>query len=293
MGQASRVAGLAAGLGLGLLAALHLIWTFSPWPLDSHAALAVTVVGASDEAMPPGGLIVIVAAALAAAGYVVAARSGVLPQVGPPFLYRLGTWVVATTLLLRGVNGLLVSGLGLVETPAAFARWDVTLYSPISLLLGALALVVAADERFPDRPAGRVVWAGRIVTFIGLWHVVAWTEFAGAQLPDWLAGSVPGSGQPIDVALSQSEAYFWALPGSFAPIALLLGPLLSWLGRRGQAVPAAVGWGLGAWAVIISIPMPTPVLFLSVPAVLLIVAARNHASRRDAVPAPALQGATR
>jgi hypothetical protein len=59
----------------------------------------------------------------------------------------------------------------------------------------------------------------------------------------WLAGGLrEGSPDP------DSLATFWALPGGFAVVMVVLGLLLARMGRRGERVPGYVGWALGIWA---------------------------------------------
>lgn len=142
----TRFAGASAALGLGAAGALHAIWTFSPWPLASRADFARTVVGGVAEAdLPPAGLTAMVAAALGSAAYLVAAQARLVPQVGPRRLARLGVGVTAGVLLLRGVAGMVFSGLAGQATD--YTRWDLALYSPVCLALGGLTAYVAASTR--------------------------------------------------------------------------------------------------------------------------------------------------
>ncbi|MFI0354504.1 DUF3995 domain-containing protein [Actinomadura sp. 9N407] len=59
-------------------------------------------------------------------------------------LTRLGIATVAGVLLLRGSAGLVTSGFA--EQSTTFTRWDLALYSPFCLTLGALAAYVAKNE---------------------------------------------------------------------------------------------------------------------------------------------------
>lgn len=151
----TKLAGGTAAVGLGAVGALHGIWTFSPWPLADRADFARTVVGVAEADLPTPELTAAVAAALGAAAYVVAARADLVPQLPPRRVMRQGVWGVAGVLLLRGSIGLVSSAL--TGRPTDFTRWDLALYSPLSLALGGLTAYVAASTRAPRRPDRRHV----------------------------------------------------------------------------------------------------------------------------------------
>lgn len=296
MGRWSRWAGIAAAAGLGAIAVLHAVWMFTRWPLESDAEFAEVVVGTTDGQTPPVAAAGGVAVLLGVAAWLVWRRSLAAPSDQPRYV-RVGAWTVAVTLLLRGSLGLLVSGLDLTTSPERYDLWDLRLYSPLSITLGALSLAVAmSGERFASRRAGQTIWAGRILLFIAMAHVVGWTDFASDQLSGWLEGSARESEYAVDQALTQSEAYFWALPGSFAPAGLILGALLLRLGRSDTVVPAFVGWGLAAWAVVATFILPSPAILVAVPGALIVLAAREPDRPRppvDAEPAATPVGAAR
>ncbi|MFJ8669847.1 DUF3995 domain-containing protein [Streptomyces sp. NPDC093600] len=143
----TRITGGAAAVGLGATGVLHGIWTVSPWPLTGRAEFARTIVGVAEADLPSPELTAAVAVALGAASYAVAAQADLVPRVGPPRLLRRGVWGVAGVLLLRGAAGLVSSGL--TSRPSEFTRWDLALYSPLSLALGGLTAHVAATARAP------------------------------------------------------------------------------------------------------------------------------------------------
>ncbi|MGW0469265.1 DUF3995 domain-containing protein [Streptomyces sp. NPDC003027] len=145
------ITGGAAAVGLGAAGVLHGIWTVSPWPLTGRAEFARTVVGVAEADLPSPGLTAAVAVALGAASYAVAAQADLVPRVGPRRLVHRGVWGVAGVLLLRGAAGLVSSGL--TSRPSEFTRWDLALYSPLSLALGGLTAHVAATTRPPRDPA--------------------------------------------------------------------------------------------------------------------------------------------
>jgi hypothetical protein len=132
------VAAAIAASALAVLAGLHAIWIFSPWPLRSRAAFAEYVVGT------PGPITAAVAVLLATAAYLVAARAGLLPEVAPHWLYVVGTYAVAGVLALRGGAGLIRGGVR-PAAATAFNRLDVRYYSPLCLVLAGLALWTAVS----------------------------------------------------------------------------------------------------------------------------------------------------
>ena len=144
----ARLSSRASAVVLGALAVLHGIWAFSPWPLDSRARYAEVVVGVRERDLPSTAATLGVAGLLAAAARLVLMRSGVVSSAGPAWLPRWGVRVVAAALLLRAAAGFAVSGLGWGDAPEAFRRLDLTVYSPLCLVLGAAVL---NTSRLPAR----------------------------------------------------------------------------------------------------------------------------------------------
>lgn len=148
----SRLSGAVAAAGLTVTGVFHALWVITPWPLATWTDFAQVVLGVPDARVPAllPPMSATVAALLMAAAYLVAARAGLAPAAGPQWLYRTGVWTVAAMLLLRATaGGFVPSGLSLAGAPAVYVRWDLLLYSPLCLLLGGLAALVAL------RPAGR------------------------------------------------------------------------------------------------------------------------------------------
>ena len=144
-----QVVAVVTALVLAALGALHLVWVASPWPLSSREEFARTVVGKEQSDVDPSFFrpaTVAVAAALGAAAYLVAVKGGAVTSSAPDPLVTLGVWGVATVLLLRGLGGLVVSGLRLGDAPAVFRRLDLAAYSPLCLALGTLATAVALSS---------------------------------------------------------------------------------------------------------------------------------------------------
>ncbi|WP_052390141.1 DUF3995 domain-containing protein [Streptomyces sp. NRRL B-24484] len=146
-GAGGRTAAALAAAGLGAAAALHAVWTFSPWPLGSRAELATVVVGTDESRLPSGPATAAVAGLLGVAAWLVVTAARPQSPLGSSRLVRSGVWTVSGVLALRGAGGAVVSGLGLGNAPAEFRHWDLALYSPLCLALGGLSGYVAARTR--------------------------------------------------------------------------------------------------------------------------------------------------
>lgn len=143
---------LAAGVAgtLAVLAALHVRWAFSSWPLPDRARFAEVVVGTSADKVPSGNAMCTVAGLLGSASLLVA-RCGAPGPERPGRIAFLGTRTVAGVLVARAAGGFVVSGLAVGNAPAPFRRLDLTVYSPLCLLLGVGAARVASTARRAHR----------------------------------------------------------------------------------------------------------------------------------------------
>jgi len=95
----------------------------------------------------PSPLATYVVAFLLAAGAVTMCGGVGLFQTGPlTWLFRLGTWCLFGVFLLRAFGNLKTFGLFKSVQGTQFAYWDTHLYSPLCLLLAALAAVVAGGR---------------------------------------------------------------------------------------------------------------------------------------------------
>jgi hypothetical protein len=88
-----------------------------------------------------------VAFLLAVAGILVLERAGLGPGMVAPAIRRWGTWGVAAALTLRAVGDFNHVGFFKRRKTTAFARLDTRLYSPLALLLGLGAGLVASVGR--------------------------------------------------------------------------------------------------------------------------------------------------
>lgn len=116
------------------------------------------------------------------------------------------------------------------------------------------------------------LWAGRLIVAISLLHIVFFVTVSWEYLPGWFAGNL-WVNEPFGADMSQSQAHFWVLLGSFAVPLLLLGAVVVRSAREDRPLPAYVTWTLTGWVVVCALVLePTGIPFLLVPAGLLIAA---------------------
>jgi len=88
---------------------------------------------------------------LTTAAALTVARAGLLPRAAgrDALPVRVGTQVAAAVLLARGAGGAALSGLDLSPTTPEFRRWNLRLYSPVCLVLGASIATVSRRATAP------------------------------------------------------------------------------------------------------------------------------------------------
>jgi hypothetical protein len=156
----TRAAAWTSAAVLGAIGVLHAVWAFTPWPLDSAAQFADTVVGVGEDELPTPPMDFAVAGLLVAASGLVLGAAGATRRYGPSWVYSAGTWTVAGVLGVRGLGGLVTSGFELGRGTDSFRHWDLVLYSPLCVALGALTAHVALRTR--RRTPGRGLRVGRL-----------------------------------------------------------------------------------------------------------------------------------
>ncbi|WP_199443039.1 DUF3995 domain-containing protein [Umezawaea beigongshangensis] len=133
------VLALLTAVVLLLVGVLHVVWTFSPWPLRTREDFARRVVDVPVDKLPTPGMTLAVASLLCVAAYLVAARADLVAVPGPRWLPAAGAGGVAVVLLLRGAAGLVMSS----RRDTEFARLDRRYYSPLCLGLATSCAVLA------------------------------------------------------------------------------------------------------------------------------------------------------
>ncbi|MEV0646751.1 DUF6463 family protein [Phytomonospora sp. NPDC050363] len=137
------------------------------------------------------------------------------------------------------------------------------------------------------RASRKVVWAGGILLALGVLHLASTLVISADHLPGWFARELwlSGESEMSMSALPPEAGAFWLSLGSFGLPLLLLGALVVRLGRRGEAPPAYVGWGVGVWGALGAYLLePTPFVLTLIPATLLLVAAYKTAAYKTAPP---------
>lgn len=145
-----RISAVVAAVVFALVGAMHAVWAFSPWPMATWEQFAFTILGAPDGKVPPGLAPMSIGVALAcfASAYFLLARVGLAPGVGPRWLGTVGVWTAAVVMLGRATAaGFVPSALHLVDSPEVYERLDLAVYSPICLVLGVLAVIVARSPK--------------------------------------------------------------------------------------------------------------------------------------------------
>jgi hypothetical protein len=142
----ARGAAIGAAVLLAAIAALHVVWTRSPWPCATREAFARTVLGTAHAVqMPSDGATYVVALLLLVAAWIALARVTLLPWPAPAWTLRVGAYVAGGVLALRGVAGIAQAILQPAATTPEFAFWSGWCYSPLALALG-VALIMARSR---------------------------------------------------------------------------------------------------------------------------------------------------
>lgn len=119
-----------------------------------------------------------------------------------------------------------------------------------------------------DSPTARRLnlWGSGLMIAISLLHIAVFVPHP--YWSEWLRGDLrAGEGS------TESVTVFWALPGGFAPVMLLLGMVLFGSARSGRPLPRYVGWGLGLWVLLcVSLIGVSGFLLGTIPTLLLIIA---------------------
>lgn len=115
------------------------------WALGGRRGLKGTIpeVDGSPLLRPGPAATLVVAFLLAAAVALVLARAALISTPLPPAIARWGTWGVAAAFIGRAVGDFNHVGFFKKRRPTVFARRDTRLYSPLALVLGIGAAIVA------------------------------------------------------------------------------------------------------------------------------------------------------
>jgi hypothetical protein len=127
------------------IAAIHVYWAFGGrWPGHDAESLARTVIGGPPGMrMAPPIASLAVAALLTVACALLVVHRGLLPIAAPHGVVRVGVFGVAAVLLARGTYGFFDERARPAIRGSRYARLNTTMYSPLCLAVGTLALVSA------------------------------------------------------------------------------------------------------------------------------------------------------
>jgi hypothetical protein len=139
------IAGAAAAAILAGIGFLHILWAFGTRPLST--GVIPTRADGSAVLAPGVGVTLGVAALLLFAAFLVLEQSGLGLGILPGPWPRIGSAGVAGVLLLRGIGDFRYVGLFKRERTTSFARLDTWVFTPLVLVLAALAAIVARGGR--------------------------------------------------------------------------------------------------------------------------------------------------
>jgi hypothetical protein len=138
--------GAGAAAALLIIAVLHAVWIFSPWPLSTWAAWSRAF--GNETFRVPAPIMITVAALFAIAAYLIAVQSRVVRGPGPQWIYRAGSGGIAAVFILRAGIGW-IQMWSMLDSPAMTEQFRRTtwlyllVYLPIFFVLGAIAARVA------------------------------------------------------------------------------------------------------------------------------------------------------
>ncbi len=132
------LAAVFAALGL-----LHLYWAAGGRLLSG---VVVPVVGGKRYFNPSPTGTILVAVALLTAMFIILGRVGRLGDALPAWIFRLGTWGISVIFCLRAIGDFKLVGFFKRVRDTPFAHWDTWLFSPLCLVIAAIAFMLAYKE---------------------------------------------------------------------------------------------------------------------------------------------------
>ena len=136
------VVALSAAATLIVLALIHLYWAVGG-AVGRMAAVPMRANG-TPVIRPGPAATLAVAVGLAGVAIAVLVRVQLIPEVGPPALYRWGARAAGVAFALRVIGEFRYVGLFKRVRGTRFARWDGALYTPLCAALSAAILYLAA-----------------------------------------------------------------------------------------------------------------------------------------------------
>lgn len=128
---------------LVFLSALHVYWALGgQWGSE----VTIPTIGGRRMLNPSPLATYLVALLLAVAAVIICGEARLFPAGYLTPLVHLGAWCIAGVFLLRSIGNFHTFGFFKSVAGTPFAYWDTRLYSPLCLVLAALAAVVAASR---------------------------------------------------------------------------------------------------------------------------------------------------
>ncbi|THV41184.1 hypothetical protein [Glycomyces buryatensis] len=130
-----------------------------------------------------------------------------------------------------------------------------------------------------------IKWAGRIIVFLGLAHMLISLSMTLPTYADsWLGGDLwmPEGGL---IGAEPTVAAFWFSIGSFGMPLIVVGATVLWMDRRGIVPPVFIAWTLGGWSLVSAAlmePAPWPLVWIAVG--LLLAGARKGERPKEIAP---------
>ena len=138
-----RILGILLAVIFAILGFFHLYWA-AGGRVGRGAAIPT---GGGERLLHPSPFVtILVAAALFAAMLVVLGRLKIWGAFVPRWVFYSGTWIISLLFFVRTIGDFRYVGFFKSVTDTNFARWDTILFSPLCLLIAAVAFLISYYE---------------------------------------------------------------------------------------------------------------------------------------------------
>lgn len=135
--------GVSLGAVFAVLSLFHIYWALGG---RVGSGATVPVVSGKQTFRPSPAGTMMVAAALLLAMFTVLGQAGLLGEVVPKWIFRLGTCVLALIFFLRAIGEFKLVGFFKRASDTPFAYWDTWLFSPLCLAIALTAFALVYIE---------------------------------------------------------------------------------------------------------------------------------------------------
>ena len=140
-----RTLGILLAVIFAILSFLHLFWA-AGGRFGVSAAIPTAISRGEPLFHPSSFGTVLIAATLFAAMLVVLGRLKIWGAFVPSWIFYSGMWVITLLFILRTIGDFRYVGFFKNITDTNFARWDTILFSPLCLLIAAIAFLISYYE---------------------------------------------------------------------------------------------------------------------------------------------------